>query len=77
MDTPRIHIRLTVEEVLQRWPGTFPVFNQRQTKCPGCFMQPFCTLKDVAETYGVSLPDLMKDLEEGAQATNPAQRSTS
>jgi hypothetical protein len=75
MDTPMIHVRLTVEEVLQRWPGTFSVFMARKTKCPGCFMQQFCRLKDVAETYHISLQDLMRDLEECAQSNNHNQRS--
>jgi len=76
MDTPLIHVRLTVEEVLQRWPGTFSVFMAAKTKCPGCFMQQFCTLKDVAETYQISLQDLMQDLEKSAQSNNHNQRST-
>jgi hybrid cluster-associated redox disulfide protein len=76
MDTPLIHVRLTVEEVLQRWPDAFSVFMVAKTKCPGCFMQQFCTLKDVAETYQISLPDLIKDLQECAQTINLTQRST-
>jgi len=76
MDTPLIHVRLTVEEVPQRWPGAFSVFMAAKTKCPGCFMQQFCTLKDVAETYQISLPDLIKDLQECAQTINLTQRST-
>ena len=76
MDTPMIHRRLTVEEVLQKWPGTFSVFLAAKTKCPGCFMQQFCTLEDVAETYQISLQDLMQGLEECVQSINHIQRST-
>lgn len=71
-----IHERLTVEEILQNWPGAFSVFMAQKTKCPGCFMQQFCTLKDVAETYQISLQDLMRDLEECAQNINHNQRSS-
>jgi len=62
MDTPLIHIHLTVEEVLQKWPNTFSVFMAEKTKCPGCFLQHFCTLKDVAETYKISSEKLMKEI---------------
>jgi hybrid cluster-associated redox disulfide protein len=71
-----IHIRLTVEEVLQNWPSTFSVFLTSKTKCPGCFMQQFCTLKDVAETHQISLQDLVQQLEECARKNNHNQRST-
>jgi hypothetical protein len=63
MDTPMIHIHLTVEEVLQRWPQAFSVFMRNKTKCPGCLMQHFCTLKDVAETYQILPEDLVVEIE--------------
>lgn len=75
MDTPNLHVQLTVEEVLQKWPGAFSVFMAVKTKCPGCFMQQFCRLKDVAETYQISLPDLMRDLKDYVQSLNHNQRN--
>jgi hypothetical protein len=63
MDTPTIHIHLTVDEVLQRWPRAFSIFTRKKTKCPGCFMQQFCTLKDVAVTYQISPEDLVAEIE--------------
>ena len=58
-----IDIHLTVEKVLQKWPQAFSVFMKNKTKCPGCFMQSFCTLKDVAETYQLSLETLIDELK--------------
>jgi hypothetical protein len=75
MDTPMIHIQLTVEEVLQRWPKVFSVFANNKTKCPGCFMQHFCTLKDVAETYQISSEKLINEIECVANSES-TQRST-
>jgi hybrid cluster-associated redox disulfide protein len=75
MDTATIHIHLKVEEVLEKWPGTFSVFMKNKTKCPGCFMQHFCTLKDVAETYQVSPDKLLKEIESVANSEH-TQRST-
>ena len=75
MDTPGIHIQLTVNEVLQRWPRAFSVFTKNKTKCPGCFMQQFCTLKDVAETYQIPLEELIAEIE-NVSDQNYIQRST-
>ncbi len=58
-----IHIDLTVEEILQRWPNAFSVFMKNKTKCPGCLMQQFCTLKDVAETHQIPLEKLIDELK--------------
>ena len=63
MDTSTIHILLTVEQVLQKWPQAFSIFMKNKTKCPGCLMQHFCTLKDVAETYQIPLDKLMVEIE--------------
>jgi len=35
---------------------------KHKTKCVGCFMQQFCTLKDVAETYQLSAEKLIDEL---------------
>jgi len=63
MDMSTIHILLTVEQVLQKWPQAFSIFMKNKTKCPGCPMQHFCTLKDVAETYQIPLNKLMVEIE--------------
>ena len=62
MDTNTLHIQVTVDKVLQNWPGAFSVFMKNKTKCPGCFMQQFCTLKDVAETYQMAAEKLMEEI---------------
>jgi len=62
MDAKAIDLRLTVDKVMQQWPHTYSVFMKHRTKCVGCFMQQFCTLKDVAATYGLSLEILIDDI---------------
>jgi hybrid cluster-associated redox disulfide protein len=74
MDEPMIHIHLTVDEVLQNWPRAFSVFMKNRTKCVGCFMQQFCTLRDVAETYEISPEKLISDIEDVSNEEN-TQRS--
>jgi hybrid cluster-associated redox disulfide protein len=63
MDARMIDLHLTVDKVLQSWPQAFSVFMKNKTKCPGCFMQQFCTLKDVAETYQLSLEKLIDEIK--------------
>jgi len=75
MDTPTIHIHLTVDEVLQQCPPALLVFIKNKTKCPGCFMQQFCTLKDVAATYQISAEKLIAEIGNVYQGENN-QRST-
>jgi hybrid cluster-associated redox disulfide protein len=63
METPLPDIHSTVDDILQRWPHAISVFLKRKTKCPGCYMQNFCTLKEVAETYRISPEELMAEIE--------------
>lgn len=58
-----IDIQMTVDKVLQTWPQAFSVFMKHKTKCPGCFMQQFCTLKEVAETYQLSVEKLIEEIK--------------
>jgi hybrid cluster-associated redox disulfide protein len=62
MNANPLHLELTVEQVLKQWPQAYSVFMNHRTKCVGCFMQPFCTLKDVAETYQISLEKLIAEI---------------
>jgi len=52
-----------VRKVLQRWPRAFSIFMRNKTKRPGCFMRQFCTLKDVADTYQLSLEKLVDEIK--------------
>jgi len=70
-----IYIQLTVEEVLKKWPQAFSVFMKNKTKCPGCLMQHFCTLKDVTETYQISPEKLTNEIQNVAESEY-TQRST-
>jgi hybrid cluster-associated redox disulfide protein len=63
MDAKMFDLQLTVDKVLQRWPQAYSVFMRNKTKCVGCFMQQFCTLKDVAATYQLSLEELIEEIK--------------
>jgi hypothetical protein len=63
MDEQKVYHELTVEQLLKKRPQAYSVLMKHKTKCVGCFMQPFCTLKDVSETYQLSLEKLILEIE--------------
>ena len=67
--------QMTVEDVLTKWPETWIVFKSEKTSCVGCFMQRFCSLQDVAETYQLPLQDLIVEMEKCVNQSNLFQRS--
>lgn len=75
MDTQTLHTQLTVEAVLKNWPKTYTVFRDRNTDCIGCYLQRFCSIQDVAETYEVEPQDLIGDLEKCVNENYSSQRS--
>lgn len=52
----------TVDETLQCKPESSHVFIKLGMQCVGCFIQKFCTIKDVSEIYQIDLEKLLKDL---------------
>jgi len=67
--------QITVHEVLSKWPYSHPAFAKLKTKCIGCLLQKFCTLRDVAQTYQISFDELIEELEKHILTTNHIQRS--
>jgi len=55
--------QMTVDEVLSNWPDTYTVFTTLKTKCIGCLLQRFCTLRDVADTYQIPLQEMIGKFE--------------
>lgn len=70
MNTEILHTQLTVEDVLKNWPQTYSVFKSHNTDCIGCLLQRFCSIQEVAESYQISLPGLIKDLEKCVKGIN-------
>lgn len=54
---------MTVAEVLEKWPGTVPVFQELKTACVGCVMAPYDSLTDVARIYDIDLSKIMSALQ--------------
>ena len=62
-----LHARLTVAEVLRRWPETAMVFVRRRMACVGCPMARFESVADVAAIYGIPTADLVTALRRGCR----------
>jgi hypothetical protein len=63
-DKIQITLDWTVEQTLQAGPEISRVYIKNRTKCVGCWLQKFCTIKDVAETYDLDLKILLQDLHQ-------------
>ncbi len=59
---------MTVEEILNQWPGTVPVFMRHRMACVGCDLAGFETLAEAVSIYGLDLAIFLDELH---QAVNP------
>lgn len=66
---------MTVENVLKTWPGAYTVFLNGKAECIGCFLQKFCTLREVADAYQVPLEGFIEALEKYIRTNDHLQRS--
>lgn len=60
---------LSVEDVMQAWPGTMRAFLRRRMACVGCAVAPFHTLEDAAAIYGIPAEAFLHELRESAGAS--------
>jgi hybrid cluster-associated redox disulfide protein len=56
----------TVREILQTCPETARVFFHLKTDCVGCWLQQFCTIKDVCGAYTLDMDDLINKLQKSS-----------
>ena len=56
----------TVPDALAFAQGAPRVFIAHRTACVGCALARFCTLRDVATTYGLAVDALVAELENAA-----------
>ena len=71
MDTGLFQSKTTVAEALQKDPHIFKVFIQSKTACVGCYLARFCTLRDVAEIYGLEMDHFLGQLEHAIPSNPP------
>ena len=64
----------TVPEAMEAARSIPGAFNAHRTSCVGCSLARFCTLADVARTYGLSLDGFLAELQQIALA-DPTQHT--
>jgi len=64
MDNLQFSPKLTIAETLKQGRQISNVFIKLKTACVGCYLTHFCTLEDVAKAYGLSLDDLLGELQQ-------------
>ena len=60
----QIESHWTVDETLRKRLDISRFFIKNQMQCVGCYMQKFCTIKDVAGIYHMELDKFLKDLND-------------
>jgi hypothetical protein len=70
MNQPTVSPELTVAQVLGASDAIPMVFLQHRTACVGCCLARFCTLRDVAKTYELSLEVFLAELQQFAHANH-------
>jgi len=71
MDTRLFQPNCTVAEVLKMDSHLYKVFLRNNTACVGCYLAGFCTLRDVAVTYGLDLNLFLSQLQEAVPSNLP------
>lgn len=61
--TGAIQQKMTVRELLDRFPETAKVFIHRRMACVGCPVEEFDTLEDAARIYRMDIQELLNDLQ--------------
>jgi hybrid cluster-associated redox disulfide protein len=53
---------LPLQDIMERWPETIPVFIRHRMLCVGCLVGPFHTLTDACAEYGMDLDSFTREL---------------
>ena len=58
----RITKEMTIEEIVQRFPETIPVFSRHGVGCLGCSAAQYDNLEQGATVHGLDTDQLVKEL---------------
>lgn len=72
-----LHSRMTVAEVLARYPELSAVLEEYHMACSGCWAGHLETLESVAQTYGIDVEALLTDLNVAALMFASGKRQAS
>lgn len=63
-----------VDEVMRRWPATIQVFLGHRTRCVGCPIACFHTVKDASREHGLEPARFLDDLRSAAAGPGEPQK---
>ena len=72
-DQDSISPRLTISDILERWPEVIPIFINHKMACVGCSLSDFMTLEDALEIYHLEKEPFIEQIK---QAINTQQSET-
>lgn len=64
---PQITQDMTIEEVIQRFPGTIDAFERHGLRCAGCCGSSHENIREGAFSHGIDLDSLLEELNRVAQ----------
>ncbi len=53
---------LTLNDLMEQWPETIPVFMRHRMLCVGCLINPFHTVVDACAEYELSEEEFLGEL---------------
>ena len=53
---------LPLQDLMERWPETIPVFIHHRMMCVGCLVGPFHTVLDACAEYGLDVDRFYREL---------------
>ena len=58
-----VGVDMNLSELMNRWPGTVPVFLRYRMLCVGCLVTPFHTVSDACTAYDLDETRFWEELE--------------
>jgi len=68
-------LKITIAELMNRWPLTVPVFFKYRMYCVGCSMAVIDTVEEAVKIYALPLKAFLEDLK--AATHNPVTENQS
>ena len=59
---PKITKKMSIAEIVEKYPDTFEVFQKHGLHCVGCAAARFENLEDGAKAHGIDIDELVEDL---------------
>lgn len=71
---PETLARMSISDVLERWPATADVFHANAMACVGCAVAPFYTISDAILVYNLPGERFLAELSQAIAKQQPAGR---